>query len=51
MGSRMLDSWARMTTESAMITDTVAEITGAPARTFRQWAIEHAADFQEGRAQ
>lgn len=47
----MLDSWARMTTESAMITDTVAEITGAPARTFRQWAIDHAADFQEGRAQ
>jgi len=47
----MLDSWARMTTEPAMITDTVAEIAGAPARTFRQWAIDHAADFQEGRAQ
>jgi hypothetical protein len=24
---------------------------GAPARTFRQWAIDHAADFQERRAQ
>jgi uncharacterized protein YbjT (DUF2867 family) len=43
----MLSAWARMTAEPALITDTVARITGAPPRTFRQWAIDHAADFQE----
>jgi uncharacterized protein YbjT (DUF2867 family) len=47
----MLSAWARMTTEPALITDTVARITGAPVRTFRQWAIDHAADFQERRSQ
>jgi uncharacterized protein YbjT (DUF2867 family) len=47
----MLTSWARMTTDPALITDTVAEITGAPARTFRQWAIDHAGEFGERRAQ
>jgi hypothetical protein len=35
----------------ALITDTVAEITGEPARTFREWTIDHAGDFQERRAQ
>ncbi len=47
----MLDSWARMTTEPALITGTVAEITGEPARTFRRWATDHAGDFRERRLQ
>ncbi|TPQ22167.1 NAD(P)H-binding protein [Streptomyces sporangiiformans] len=32
--------------ESTLITSTVEEITGAPARTFRSWAQEHADDFR-----
>jgi hypothetical protein len=40
-----------MTTEPALITDTVVEITGAPARMFAQWAIDHAGEFGERRAQ
>jgi uncharacterized protein YbjT (DUF2867 family) len=43
----MLDYWARMTTEPALITDTVVEITGAPAHTFCQWAIDHAGEFSK----
>lgn len=31
---------------SALITSTVEEITGTPARTFRDWAIDHADDFR-----
>ncbi|MFF2508115.1 NAD(P)H-binding protein [Streptomyces sp. NPDC058067] len=34
---------------SHLITTTVEEITGAPARTFRSWAQEHADDFREDR--
>jgi uncharacterized protein YbjT (DUF2867 family) len=47
----MLSAWARMANEPPLITDTVARVTGASARTFRQWAIDHAADFQERRSQ
>jgi hypothetical protein len=47
----MLNSLARMTTEPVLITDTVAEITVAPARSFRQWAIDQAGEFQGRRAQ
>ncbi|WP_078971454.1 NAD(P)H-binding protein [Streptomyces chattanoogensis] len=32
--------------ESTLITSTVEEITGLPARTFRSWAEEHADDFR-----
>ena len=42
----LLETWARMTTEPALLTRTVAEITGAPARTFREWALDHGADFR-----
>ncbi|MFG1685074.1 NAD(P)H-binding protein [Nonomuraea sp. NPDC049269] len=31
---------------SGLITSTVEEITGAPARTFREWATDHAGDFR-----
>ena len=32
--------------ESNLITSTVEEITGVPARTFRAWAEEHAEEFR-----
>ena len=41
-----LDAWAKMVTESELVSPTVEEVTGAPARTFREWAIDHAGDFR-----
>lgn len=41
-----LDTWAGFVTEPEVVTTTVAEITGEPARPFRDWAIEHADDFR-----
>lgn len=46
----LLDAWARMATEPALVTATAAEITGAPARTFREWAIDHYRDFEPAAA-
>src|SRR5207244_4801537 len=42
----LLDAWAAAAGQPALVTSTVAEITGAPARTFRDWAIDHAAEFR-----
>ena len=42
----LLDAWAAAIGQPALVTPTVAEITGAPARTFRDWATDHAAEFQ-----
>jgi uncharacterized protein YbjT (DUF2867 family) len=39
-------AWAAAIGQPAHVTFTVAEITGAPAHTFRDWAADHAADFQ-----
>lgn len=41
-----LAAWAAMATQPEPVTRTVQEITGAPARTFRQWAGDHADDFR-----
>jgi uncharacterized protein YbjT (DUF2867 family) len=41
----LLDAWAAGIGQPALVTSTVAEITGAPARTFRDWATDHAAEF------
>lgn len=41
-----LDAWAAMATTPEPGTQTVEEITGTPARPFRQWALDHAADFR-----
>jgi uncharacterized protein YbjT (DUF2867 family) len=41
-----LATWAGMVTQPEPVTRTVQEITGAPARTFRQWAADHASDFR-----
>jgi hypothetical protein len=44
----LLNAYAVMVTEPAPVTTTVEEITGTPARTFREWAIDHADDFRGG---
>lgn len=40
-----LNAYAVMATEPMLVTTTVEEIAGTPARTFREWAIDHADDF------
>lgn len=41
----LLDAWAAAIGQPAQVTSTVAEITGVPARRFRDWATDHAAEF------
>ncbi len=41
-----LDAWAKFVTEPELISPMVEEVTGVPARTFREWATDHAADFR-----
>jgi uncharacterized protein YbjT (DUF2867 family) len=40
-----LGYWASLVTEPEAVTSTVEDVTGSPARTFREWAVDHAADF------
>jgi uncharacterized protein YbjT (DUF2867 family) len=40
-----LGYWATLVTEPEQVTHTVEQVTGAPARTFREWAREHAGEF------
>jgi uncharacterized protein YbjT (DUF2867 family) len=42
----LLDAWAAAIGQPALVTSTVAEITGAPARTFSDWVIDHAEEFR-----
>jgi uncharacterized protein YbjT (DUF2867 family) len=42
----LLDAWSAAVDQPAFVTSTVAEITGTPARTFRDWAADHAAEFK-----
>jgi uncharacterized protein YbjT (DUF2867 family) len=42
----LLDAWAAAIGQPALLTSTVAEITGVPPRTFRVWATDHAAEFR-----
>jgi uncharacterized protein YbjT (DUF2867 family) len=42
----LLDAWAAAIGQPAFVTSTVAELTGAPARTFLDWATDHAAEFR-----
>jgi uncharacterized protein YbjT (DUF2867 family) len=42
----LLDAWAAGIGQPAHVASTVAEITGAPARTFRDWATDHAVEFR-----
>jgi uncharacterized protein YbjT (DUF2867 family) len=50
----LLDAWqnveyagSAMIGKPAPITSTVAEITGVPARSFYDWAVDHATEFQQ----
>ncbi len=42
----LLQAWAAAIGQSAFVTTKVAEITGAPAGTFLDWATDHAAQFR-----
>jgi uncharacterized protein YbjT (DUF2867 family) len=41
----LLDAYAAAVGRPSHVTTTVADVTGAPARTFRDWANDHAAEF------
>jgi uncharacterized protein YbjT (DUF2867 family) len=42
----LLDAWAAAIGQPAFVTSTFEEITGSRPRTFLEWAIDHAAEFQ-----
>ena len=42
----LLNAWAAAIGQPAHVTSTVAEITGAPPRTFLEWATDNAAEFR-----
>ena len=42
----LLGAWSAAIGQPAYVTSTVAEITGAPARTFHDWGADHAAAFR-----
>jgi uncharacterized protein YbjT (DUF2867 family) len=44
--SMLLNAWAAAIGQPAFVTSAVADVTGTPARTFRDWAIDHAAEFR-----
>jgi uncharacterized protein YbjT (DUF2867 family) len=46
VANMLLDAWGAAIGQPAFVTSTVAEITGTPARTFREWATDHAAAFR-----
>jgi uncharacterized protein YbjT (DUF2867 family) len=41
----LLSAYAAAVGRPALVTSTIEEVTGTPARTFREWATDHAADF------
>lgn len=43
----ILQAQAEMATAPRVATATVAEVTGAPARTFRTWVADHAGEFRD----
>lgn len=43
----LLSAYAAAVGRPALVTSSIEEITGVPARTFGQWAADHAADFTE----
>jgi uncharacterized protein YbjT (DUF2867 family) len=42
----LLNAWGAAIGQPAFVTSTVADVVGTPARTFRQWAADHADAFQ-----
>jgi uncharacterized protein YbjT (DUF2867 family) len=43
----LLDAWSVRVGRPELVTSTVGEITGAPARSFHDWVVDHAAEFQQ----
>jgi uncharacterized protein YbjT (DUF2867 family) len=41
----LLTAYAAAVGQPALVTSSVADITGTPARRFQQWAVEHASEF------
>ena len=41
----LLSAYAAAVDRPALVTSTIEDVTGTPARTFGQWATDHAADF------
>jgi len=41
----LLAAWGASVGHPAFVTSTVAEVLGAPARTFERWAVDHADVF------
>jgi len=41
----LLNAYEAAVGRPALVTSTVLEVTGAPARPFRDWAMDHASDF------
>jgi uncharacterized protein YbjT (DUF2867 family) len=41
----LLNAWSAAAGQPALITSTVHDVTGSPARSFAQWAGDHAAEF------
>jgi uncharacterized protein YbjT (DUF2867 family) len=46
----LLAAWGATIGRPAFVTSTVSEVVGSPPRTFRQWAVDHAAAFVTGPA-
>jgi uncharacterized protein YbjT (DUF2867 family) len=42
----LLNAWAAAVGQPAFVTSTFSEVTGAPPRTFLEWATDHAAEFR-----
>jgi hypothetical protein len=42
----LLDAWAAAAGQPAFVTSTVREVTGTPARTFREWVTANAVVFR-----
>lgn len=45
----LLNAWRAALGQPALVTSTVAEVTGSPARTFCDWVIDHAEEFNNFR--
>lgn len=41
----LLNAYAAAVDQPALVTSTIEDVTGTPARTFREWADDHAAEF------
>jgi hypothetical protein len=45
VAAMLLNAYAAAVGQPALVTSTVLEVTGAPARSFHDWVTDHAGDF------